>query len=119
MGSTFGYRKEGIGEHGRRRRDYYTLFAFDFFLCSQFCVLLLFIGSFFFSHIFPILFPSRDHLSHTYLLRLIVDQIVRCRFLFFFSFPFFPFSFLPGLGLFILSVVGVSSDREKKLKCFT
>jgi len=104
MGSTLGYMK-GIGEHGRRRRDYYTLFAFDFFVLSVLCFAALH-WFLFLSHI-PNPFPSCDHLSHTCLARLTVYQIVRCRFFFFFSsFTFFPFSFLLGLGLFILSVVG-------------
>lgn len=92
MGSTLGYKK-GIGEHGRRRRDYYTLFAFDFFVLSVLCFAAL--HWFLFLSLIPNPFPSCDHLSHTCLARLIVDQIVRCRFFFSSSFhlPSFPFRF--------------------------
>jgi len=55
MGSTLGYRK-GIGEHGRQRRDYYTLFAFVFFVLLVLCFAALH-WFLFFSHIFPILLP--------------------------------------------------------------
>jgi len=103
MGSTLGYRK-GIGEHGRQRRGYYTLFAFDF-MCLRFYVLLLFIGSFFLSfslflfHIFPILSLSSS--PFTYLSRP-VDQIVRCRLLLFYFIFFFSFLFISFLSLFVL-----------------
>ncbi|CAZ82426.1 unnamed protein product [Tuber melanosporum] len=73
MGSTLGHRN-GTGEHGRRRRDYYTLFAFDF-LRPRFCGLLPFIGSFHFSFSHSLShsqsFSLCGHLSHIYLAPLI------------------------------------------------
>ncbi|KAG0124830.1 hypothetical protein HOY82DRAFT_174311 [Tuber indicum] len=94
MGSTLGYRN-GTGEHGRRRRGYYTLFAFDF-LRPRFCGLLLFIGSFLFSFSHSLShsqsFSLCDHLSHIYLALLIkLCAVAFFSSLFFSSFHFHSF----------------------------